>query len=135
MLYAINRGNVATFSGQTRDVVYLVSSVEKVVQSELVFAFTDGNAAMQGLTRFFKDLSDLQQVDWPLMQAKYRQNTPDDHDRMRRRQAEFLVRDQLPWQVLIGIAVYAEDIQDRVLALLDPLPQRQPVRVRPNWYF
>ena len=40
MLYAIHTGHVAQYAGRQNDVIYLVSSVEQVAKSELVWCFT-----------------------------------------------------------------------------------------------
>ena len=57
-------------------------------------------------TDFFDDFKDLDKIDWNLMKAKYWNAIPEDPDRSRRRQAEFLVRDFFPWQLVHQIAVY-----------------------------
>ena len=48
-------------------------------------------------TDFFDDLKDLDKIDWDLMQSRYWNDTNDDPDRKRRRQAEFLVHEFFPW--------------------------------------
>ncbi len=90
MLYAINMGNVQDYADGQRPIVHLVSSAEAVQVAGLPFTFTDGHAEMD-ISRFFTDLHDLDKVDWEMMQAKYWNDTLQDGDRKRRRQAEFLV--------------------------------------------
>jgi hypothetical protein len=88
MLYAINMKNVADCTATQLDIVYLVSSVENVAQSNMEFVFTDGHAIM-AISDFYKDLDDLRLVDWKIMEEKYWADTDDDPDRKRRRQAGF----------------------------------------------
>ncbi len=71
------------------------------------------------------------------MQAKYWRNTDDDNDRVRRRQAEFLVHNEVPWTALGGIAVKSAQMRNRVLEILGIHPECvwHPLEVRENWYY
>ena len=55
MLYIISKGDVPTYSGGQDEIVYLVTSIEKVVEECLRFVFTDRNAAL-GFARYGDDL-------------------------------------------------------------------------------
>ncbi len=68
--------------------VYLQSTIEAVRNAGLGWVFTEGHADMQ-FTDFFDDLEELSKIDWNLMKAKYWNDTNDDPDRKRRRQADF----------------------------------------------
>jgi hypothetical protein len=115
--------------------IYLVASAEGVAEAGPRCLFSDGNCAA-AVTRLFDDLSHLDaEVDWPLMQARMWNNTADDPDRMRRRMAEFLVHEWLPFGCLIGIAVRTRGARDQTQAILSGYGVRLPVRVRPGWYF
>lgn len=96
MLYAINKGNVPNYSQGQAAVIHLVSSVDYIDAEGLDFVFTDGHAAMT-FTDFFDDLNDLGAIDWDVMKSRYWNDTDEDNDRKRRRQAEFLVRNFLHW--------------------------------------
>ena len=86
-------------------------------------------------SRFFTDVADLDQIDWLLMQEPYWNDTPEDPDRKRRRQAEFLVYNRVSWPALIGIGVIAPHIEARVNAILAEHGITLPVRVRHQWYY
>ncbi|MBU2666516.1 DUF4433 domain-containing protein [Actinoplanes bogorensis] len=79
------------YQGGDRPLIYLVTNVRAVVEAGLTWVATDGNAAT-ATSEFTTDSSSmLGMVDWPLMEAERWNNTQEDPDRQRRRQAEFLV--------------------------------------------
>ncbi len=86
-------------------------------------------------TDFFTSLDDLERIDWPLMGAKYWNDTQDDGDRKRRRQAEFLVHRQMPWALISGIGVMDEVTRAAVERVLRDAAHRPPVAVRSGWYY
>lgn len=94
MLFALHKGYVEGYDQGQTPVVHLVSSVERIRATGHRFVFTDGHATM-AFTRFFDEIRHLDQVDWPLMQETYWNDTDEDPDRKRRRQAEFLVYNAL----------------------------------------
>lgn len=63
MMYVISKGGVAGYNSNTTPLIYLVSSVERVQEARLDFAFTDGHPIM-ALSRFYNDPVDLSKVDW-----------------------------------------------------------------------
>jgi len=112
MLYAINSGVVEGYADGQSPVIYLCSTAEAVRKAGLRWVFTEGHADML-FTDFFDDLKDLDKVDWDLMQARYWNDTNDDPDRKRRRQAEFLVHQFFPWELVSYIGVYDRSIAER----------------------
>jgi hypothetical protein len=132
MLFAISRGNVAGYTAGQQPVIYLCSSTEAVDATGLRWVFTEGHADMQ-YTDFFDDFQDLDKIDWNLMKAKYWNAIPDDPDRSRRRQAEFLVRDFFPWQLVHQIAVYGNATAAAVAQILAGNPP--PVVIQQGWYY
>ncbi len=134
MLSVIFYGGVGGYSGGQDDVIYLVTKTSVVQQSGLPFVFTDGHAAVE-ISRQFTDLNDLKEIDWAMVGANFWTNTDDDGDRARRKQAEFLVHDFLPWTLIRGIAVKTQAMADQVLALLEGQPHSPEVRVMSAWYY
>jgi hypothetical protein len=132
MLYKIHKDKGRYPQGQV-PIVQLVSSVQAVSVIR-PFAFTDGHAIMS-LSEFFTDLADLARVDWPLMRAKMWHDTQADPDRKRRRQAEFLVYQHCPWELITEVAVLNRQVEAHVVQLLELVAYRPPVHVRPNWYY
>jgi ssDNA thymidine ADP-ribosyltransferase, DarT len=52
-------------------------------------------------------------IDWDVMKSRYWNDTNEDNDRKRRRQAEFLVRHFSPWQLITEIGVMNYTIKHR----------------------
>jgi len=132
MLFAISRGNVAGYTAGQQPVIYLCSSTEAVDAAKLPWVFTEGHADM-GYTDFFDDLKDLEKIDWKLMTAKYWNATPEDPDRSRRRQAEFLVKTFFPWKLVKQIAVYGNATAKIVNDILEG--NAPPIVIQQGWYY
>ena len=135
LAYAVynQKGNVPGYTEGQGPIVHLVSGAQRVEAAGLDFVFTDGHAIM-GFTEFFEDLSQLDRIDWRIMRARYWSDTQTDSDRSRRRQAEFLLRDFLPWDLITEIGVIDRDRKARVEAVLGAVAHRPRVTVRRNWY-
>jgi hypothetical protein len=112
----------------------LVTYAETVADAGLGFAFTDGHSTVR-FTEFFNDLEALSRIDWPLMRAKYWHDTHDDNDRLRRRQAEFLVHRFCPWQLIQRIGVKTDAIGRDVSHIMQTACHQPVVEVRRNWYY
>jgi len=134
MLYAIYRGGVDGYAGGQGEVIYLTSSTDLVGANDLPFVFTDGSAVM-ALTEQYQDLSDLNKLDWTTIRATYWTNTQDDGDRTRRKQAEFLVYDYVPWPVITGIVVKTQAMADQVAAHLQGQSHIPKIQILPAWYY
>lgn len=132
MLYAISRGAVEGYTEGQKPVIYLRSTVEAVVKAGLRWVFTEGHADML-FTDFFDDLKDLEKVDWALMRARYWTDTDEDPDRKRRRQAEFLVQNFFPWELVSYIGVYDLSIAQAVGEIIKG--GSPEVGVQRGWYY
>jgi hypothetical protein len=134
MLYTIHQRNVPTYTEGQEALIYLVSTVEAIHQASLSFVFTEGHGIM-ATTEFFDDLAQLNQVDWQVMSLKYWFDTPDDNDRKRRRQAEFLVHQFFPWRLVTEIGAINAQMKRQVEQCLQTLTHQPAVIVRRNWYY
>jgi hypothetical protein len=134
MLFAIKCGNVAGYTQGQGPVLHLVPTVQAVAAAGLPFAFTNGHGIM-GLTDFFDNLADLDEVDWPLMTAKWWNDTQEDGDRSRRRQAEFLVHQFFPWNLVQEIGLSNNKVKATVEAAITGQGHQPPVHARPDWYY
>ncbi|NER36024.1 MAG: DUF4433 domain-containing protein [Oscillatoria sp. SIO1A7] len=136
MLYAIHKGNVEGYPGQEL-VAYLVSTAQAVQEAKLPFVFTDGHAIME-ITNFFDTLTQLDKIDWHLMKEKYWNDTNQDMDRKRRRQAEFLVHSFLPWELVTEIGVFnLQNITkiEQSLQKSQNVMHKPIVKMRKEWYY
>jgi hypothetical protein len=132
MLYVISRGGVEGYADGQHPIVYLCSSTENVDRAGLQWVFTEGHADMV-YTDFFEDFRHLDKVDWNLMKAKYWNDTDDDPDRKRKRQAEFLVYQFFPWNLVSYIGVCDDSIADRVGEIIQG--DAPEVGVERAWYY
>jgi hypothetical protein len=83
---------------------------------------------------FFRDASDLDRIDWDLLNRKDFRRDPEDPGKLDRYQAEALVLGYVPVTAILGIACYDRDTDQRLEAMLTDADQRVPVRTRPDWY-
>jgi len=133
MLYSLHRGGVEGHEGGQQPIIVLVSSAQAVAEDGLSYVFTDGHGIM-ALSNFYDDLADLSTVRWDVVNARYWNNF---EEGKRLRQAEFMVHDFFPWNLIQGIGVYDEITQAKVAACLSSYPaMHQPhVRVKNSFYF
>jgi hypothetical protein len=135
MLYAIHCGSVQGYEGGQNQVIHLRYMVEDLAKAKIPFVFTDGHAAMK-FSMFYDDLESLSSaIDWPLMRSNFWADTPEDGDRKRRRQAEFLVHDFCPWEIICEIGVQNSQIQQEVEEMLSNADHSTPVKVYAGWYY
>jgi hypothetical protein len=134
MLYSIHGGFVEQYREGQRPVVHLASSAEAIASAGLPFTFTEGHAELAYST-FYEDLADLNKVDWQVMKSKWWNDTVGDMDRKRRRQAEFLVHDFLPWELVARIGVIDNGVAGEVNEILEGAAHRPKVVVESSWYY
>jgi hypothetical protein len=136
MLLNLKTGRVQGYDEGQQPLVYLVSSVQAIVDAELQFVFSDGHG-LASFTQWYDDLKDLNAVDWKIVGERYWRDKPEDNDRQRRKQAEFLVRDHVEWGLISEIGVYNDAVKNQVTALLSTFPNlsQPPVIVRRDWYY
>ena len=137
MLLNLKTGRVPGYTEGQSPILYLVTSVQRVVESGSSFVFSDGHG-LANFTDWYDDLNDLKAVDWDLVGARYWRDTPSDNDRQRRKQAKFLVHGSVPWQLISEIGVYSGSVANQVATLLSKFPElsHPPVKVRgAEWYY
>ena len=134
MLGAIHVGRVKGVEGGQRAILHLVTDLTAVSGSDLEYVFSNGHAAMR-FSEFFDDLADLDGLDWERIASDDWRDTPDDNDRKRRKQAEFLVHGFFPWRLVSEIGVFDSRVQERVVEILGKTEHKPPVNVRRMWYY
>jgi len=136
MLLNLKTGRVAGYTEGQAPLIYLTTSVARVQAAGCRFVFSDGHGLAR-ITNYYDDLGQLDQVDWNLVGARYWADQPDDNDRLRRKQAEFLVWRALGWTLIEGIGVLNHQVKEQVEALLDQHPDRlrPDVQVKGQWYY
>jgi hypothetical protein len=134
MLYAINSGFVEGYDEGQAPVIYLISSVEAVNATGRRWLFTEGHAEI-AYTDYFNDLRHLNKIDWRVMKSKFWNDTDEDPDRKRKRQAEFLVHEFFPWEAVQHVAVYTEMMKRQVKDILGDGKHARTVRIERSWYY
>jgi hypothetical protein len=133
MLYTINRGNVPCDGGQGA-LVHLVSTAQRVAAAGLGFAFSDGHGIM-AYSSFYDDLEHLGEVDWDVIASRMWNDTVEDGDRKRRKQAEFLVRNEFPTHLIRRIVVRTPQRKEQVEEIVDRYGLGIPVIADMSWYY
>jgi hypothetical protein len=135
MMLNLKTGRVPGYNEGQAPLIYFVSTCQAVADSGAKFVFTDGHGLAK-FTQWFDDLADLERIDWNIVKARYWKDTPDDSDRQRRKQAEFLVHRFCDWSLIHEIAVINQNMKDRVENILSEFARklRREVVVR-DWYF
>lgn len=105
MLLNIKTGYRGVRQREQSEIVFLCAHIDVIVNSCPDFCFTDGHAK-DSLTAYYNNLENLDKVDWSVVSLSYWSNTEDDPDRMRRKQAEFLVKNYVPLSCVSGIIVF-----------------------------
>jgi hypothetical protein len=134
MLYMIYRSNdpdLAYRQGQ-QQILHLEADLRQTVawadQQRVRWAFTLSNAG----ARYFEDRCDLQhlaQIDWNAVQATDWRSCKEG------KQAEFLIEQRFPWELVSRIGVRSALIQQQVTNLLKAASHRPKVEVQANWYY
>lgn len=135
MLLAIHKGQVPGYQNGQANIVYLVSSAEAVAKSDRVWSFTDGHA-VEGVTEFFDRIEELPKVDWKAVQTwkwggKWLLADP---DIKRRKQAEFLVHERFPLELIEQVGVIHRAMAKKVTGILREGGQTMRVTVQSDWY-
>ena len=133
MLGSIKVGN-SDYKGSQSDIIYLVTDFEQIKKHGCEFVFTDGQALI-AYSKFFDDESDFDKLDWDAIRSRQWGRNQSDNDKMRRKMAEFLVKDYVPIEAIIGIAVMNQQMEQTVTQIVIQAGTGIPVKVKTNWYF
>jgi hypothetical protein len=134
MLLQLCTNQVAGYNDGPTPIIYLVATVQSVVNANVAYVFTDGHG-VPVYTQWYDDVVHLDSVDWNVVGAKYWNDTVEDPDRKRRKQAEFMVHEFLPWALVNEIGVYDRDVKTSVESILTKYDATTPVIVRRQWYY
>ncbi len=135
MLNRIRTGHNVAHVEQEK-IIYLATTAQDIAASGLGFAFSDRHSLAR-VAAWRDNLADLNIVDFAIAYATYWNNTLAEPDRQEKKQAEFLVHQTMPWNLIQFIGVYDQAAETEVQAVLAAHPARQqpPVGVRPLWYY
>lgn len=134
MMSAIANGRVEEYQAGTGRLIYLVSTLEKLVADGLEPIITDRNAALEVAAFRSVDLTDPLDdgfIEWEIIRARYWGNYPDGKER---RMAECLVHGRVPWHSFLGVVTRNDVVAQEVQAILAAQRASVQVKVIPNWY-
>jgi len=136
MLLNLKTGRVAGYSEGQAPLIYLTTTVARIETANTRYVFSDGHG-LATFTDWFDDPADFDKIDWKIVDQRYWADRPEDNDRQRRKQAEFLAWKTCPWEVIRTIGVYDAQMKARVESLLEKhkANHKPPVAVKREWYY
>lgn len=136
MLFVIHCANnpELAYRGGQEPIVHLEADLRRVIaaanKAERRWAISLSNAAGR-YAEFRTGMESLGEIDWAAVEARdFR-----DAGVRERKQAEFLVKESFPWQLVERIGVRTADMAQRTANVLHGLPHRPAVEITPSWYF
>ena len=136
MLGSISQGTVPGYAGTQDDIVYLVGHAQTIAAS-CQFVVTSGHAVMALSWPFRTDLAELADLPWDKINAKFWFDDAERGfvDRMRPKQAEFLVFERVPWDLIGHMAVKTDAAKARVEQAIARAAHQPQVHVLPKFYY
>ena len=134
MLYNIHTGYGGIEQTPQEQIIYVLCKLDSLEQGGCQYCFTDGHAK-SNQTRFYTDRADLDKLDWDVLKARQWNNTLEDRDRMRRKQAELLVRYHVPVSCIDYLVVYNQATQRVVKQIVVDSSCNVPVATKPLFYY
>ena len=133
MLFVVQHGgNLVESATEPENIVYVACSVQAIVNSNLLYYFSEGHAA-DFLSTFYNKtkINQLPQiVDWDAVRQKY-WGGPENQDVKRKKQAEFLVKGDIPRDFIIGFGCYNDAAKQKLIKFgVD-----NPIKVIPKAYY
>jgi hypothetical protein len=136
MLYILHRGNhpELTYRGGQKPIIHLEMDLRQTVklceQYGNPWAFTKVNAGTR-YADFYKTVEQLAEVNWDAVRATdFREPKIKES-----KQAEFLVYNSVPWELVETIGVKDDEVKRRVEEALEDVEHSPRVVVKPEWYF
>ncbi|RZR50516.1 type II toxin-antitoxin system toxin DNA ADP-ribosyl transferase DarT [Vibrio vulnificus] len=134
MLKNIQSGWGGVKKRDNSEIVILVSSLRSIDRQGIPFVFTDSHAYYMW-SSFYNDLSDLDKIDWEIIQKRDFKRDADDPAKFERYQAEALIHKHVPVEALVGMACFSDDVKQYLEQLIQKSGQSLQVVTRPGWYF
>lgn len=133
MLYVIQRGYNSVDKINPENIVYCVTTIAEIINSGIDFIFTDGHAIDSFSAEYSKDqIKNIDNIlDYNAINASIWIDE-NDLDKKRRKEAEFLLSQDLPANHILGYICYNEDAKSKLLSYGI---NENKIVVRPNYYF
>lgn len=133
MLHLIHTGAVKEYVGTQEEIIYIVSTAEKIADLNLPFIITDRHAYLAHKT-IYNRLEDLELLSWSVIKDDtwYKQYS---QVRKELKQAEFLVYQHVPINAILGIITHSDEIATFVNSEIQKLNLDIKVAVKPGYYY
>ncbi len=133
MLFVIQKGLNGVSPTIAENIVYCVTSVKEVLDSDIDFIFTDGHAIDSFTSEFNKEqiasIDDI--LDFEAIKAIFWKDE-NDLDKKRRKEAEFLLEQDLPNNHILGYICFNEAAKAKLIGFgIDQIK----IVIKPNYYF
>jgi ssDNA thymidine ADP-ribosyltransferase, DarT len=133
MLFMMHAKNAELdYKGGQEPIVHLVADLAAAVAwanaNNKKWAFTLSNAA----SKYFEDRTDFAQIseiNWDAVNAQYWSSCRE------AKQAEFLIEQQFPWNLVEEIAVINQATGQKAVQAIAGTAHRPGVQIRPAWYY
>jgi hypothetical protein len=134
MLYVIQHGgNFVPQATKAEDIVYIACSVIKINNLGYEFYFSDGHATDMLTTFYNKNkINDLNTIiDWNAIKSSY-WGGENNLDIKRKKQAEFLIKEDVSPDTIIGYACYNDKAHKKLISFgID----KGLIKIKPNIYY
>ncbi|MBR2300833.1 MAG: DUF4433 domain-containing protein [Bacteroidaceae bacterium] len=133
MLYVIQNGYNGVQKQEAQDIVYCVIRISQLIANNVECLFSDGHA-LSALTKFYTQkqlpvLNDL--VSYEDVYARYWLDEID-IDLKRRKEAELLIKTELPKEYIVGYIVYNNKAKEQLVSYGI---NENRISIKPNYYF
>ncbi len=134
MLYQIATGYEGVEKIPQSDIVYIVIPHDCIIKNGLEWFYTDGHAR-HGMTQFYTDELGFDALDWDSIYANQWNNTEEDPDRQRKKQAEYMIKDSVPVDCFAYFLTFDEQCKQKVESLQASAQTAVPVKISKQAYY
>lgn len=134
MMFNIYTGYAGIVRRSNEEICILVSRLHRIEELKIMYLFTDRHA-YPPTAIYYRDLSDLDKIDWARLQARDFKMDPEDPVKKERYQAEALIHKHLPVEALVGIVCYNGQTQQLLEQQANVRNLDLDIQVIPSWYF
>lgn len=133
MLFVIQKGFNGLKPIKAADIVYCVTSVQKILDAKIDFLFTDGHAIDSFTTEYSKNqITAIHTIlDFEAINSKIWKDE-NDLDKKRRKEAEFLLASDLPSNYILGYICYNEYAK---VKLISTGINQDKIVIKPEYFF
>jgi hypothetical protein len=136
MLFVIHSANHPdlAYRGGQGPIIHIESDLRAVIawaeQNRRRWACSLSNAGAR-YAQFGSHIDNLSEVNWAAVQARDFRPA----DVKEGKQAEFLLHEFFPWDLVERIGVIAQGVAQQVISDLQGVGKRPPVLIKPDWYY